>query len=387
MAFDETQRELLLQTVERFARDRIAPRAAEIDRTAEFPHDVYRGLAELGLFSLWLPEEYGGVAADLRTIMLVEERLARVLGIAGLFVANCGDGATPILLGGSEELRQRYLPAIAAGELIPSICMTEAAAGSDAAAMRTLAVRSGDEYTISGRKMFITNGSVAGVFVVFATVDPERGAKGVTAFAIPRETPGLSIGRDEDLLGFRGSPASEVNLDNVVVPAAWRLGEEGEGFKIAMTAMDDGRLSTAALSLGVASGAVAAAIEHARSRVAFGKPVIEHQGLMFLLAELATEIAAGWTLLLKATEMIEHERTRQASTYASMAKLFCTGVAMRATTEAITVFGGVGVTRDFPVGRMMRDAKVFQVVEGTDQIQKLIIGRYLQKSGLPLDLN
>lgn len=386
MAFDPTQRDLLLDTVERFARDRIAPIATEIDRTAIFPSDLYREMGALGLFGLWMPEAYGGVDADLRTIMLVEERLARVLGIAGLFVANCGDGSTPILFGGSDEVRQRYLPRIATGELIPCICMTEAGAGSDAAAMRTSAQRRGDDYVINGRKMYITNGSEAGVFVVFATTDPALGAKGVTAFAIPKETPGLSLGRDEDMLGFRGSPASEVNFDEVTVPAAWRLGHEGEGFRIAMTAMDDGRLSTAALSLGVASGAMAAAIEHARTRVAFGKPVIEHQGLVFLLAELTTEISAGWALLDKAIEMVERERNRQASTYASMAKLFCTGVAMRATTEALGVFGGSGVTRDIPVGRMMRDAKVFQIVEGTDQIQKLIIGRYIHKHGLPLDL-
>ncbi len=373
---------MMLEAVERLARERIAPRAMEVDRSAQFPRDLYRAMAELGLFGLCIPEQYGGLGADLRTILLVIERIARASAVCALSLANCGDASTPIALGGSDALKRRYLPGIASGELIPCFALTEPQAGSDAAAIETRAVRQGDRYVLNGRKVFCTNGSVGDLFVVFAKTDPGAGSRGVSAILVPRQTAGLSVGRDEELLGLRGSPTTELTFEDVTVPADHLLGIEGGGFTLAMQTLDDSRLNAATIALGIARAAVQIAVEYARSREQFGKPIVQHQGLAFLLAEVVTELNAGWALLGSAIEALERERNRAASTQAAMAKLFCTDVAMRATTEAVQVLGGYGLTRDFVVERLMRDVKAFQIFDGTNQIQKLIIGRHLEKAGL-----
>ena len=375
---------LLLESVDALVRERIAPRAAEIDRTAQFPRDVYDAMARMGLFGLWVPEAYGGLDWNLKASLLVAERVARVSGACALLFTNCGDATLPIILGGSARVKQAYLPGIARGELIPCFALTEADAGSDAAAIATRAVRDGDRYRLSGRKLFCTNGSVGDVYVVFARTDPTPGSRGISAFVVPRDAPGFTVGRDEDLLGLRGSPASELVLDGVEVPADARLGEEGQGFGFAMQALDDARLNAAAIALGIARGAVEIAVAYARARQQFGRPIIQHQGLAFLLAEVATELSAGWAFLGRAIEALERERSRAASVQSAMAKLFCTDAAMRAVVEAVQVLGGYGLTKDFGVERMLRDAKAFQIFDGTNQIQKLIIGRYLEKVGLPM---
>lgn len=380
-AVQEDQLALMLDTVGTFADRVIAARAAEIDETDEFPHDIYARIGEIGLLGIWVPEEYGGVGADLKTSLLIAERIARVSGAVSLIFANCSDGVGP-LLAASEEVRARWLPGIATGELIPCFALSEPDAGSDAAGLKTKAVLRGEEWVINGNKIFCTNGSVGDVFTVFARTGD--GPRSISAFAVPRQTPGLVIGKDEKMLGLRGCPATELRFDNLRVPADALIGEEGGGLRIALGSLDESRLNASAMALGVARGAVEAAVAYAKERRQFGKPIIEHQGLAFLLAEVVTELRAGWAILGAAIEAIEAERSRASSVQAAMAKLFCTDVAMRAVTEAVQVLGGYGLARDFRVERMMRDAKAFQIFDGTNQIQKLIIGRHLTSSGVPL---
>jgi alkylation response protein AidB-like acyl-CoA dehydrogenase len=377
----EDQLELMLDTVARFAEREIAARAAEIDETDEFPRDLYARMGEMGLFGIWVPEEYGGVGADLKTSLLIAERIARVSGAMSLIFANCSDGVGP-LLAASEQTRVRWLPGIAAGELIPCFALSEPDAGSDAAGLKTRAVRHGDEWLINGNKIFCTNGSVGDIFTVFARTGD--GPRTISAFAVPRDTPGLLIGKDEKMLGLRGCPATELRFENLRVPATAIIGEEGSGLRIALGSLDESRLNASAMALGVARGAVEAAVAYANERRQFGKPIIEHQGLAFLLAEVVTELRAGWAILGTAIEAIEAQRSRASSVQAAMAKLFCTDVAMRAVTDAVQVFGGYGLAKDFRVERMMRDAKAFQIFDGTNQIQKLIIGRHLTAAGVPL---
>ncbi|MFQ5935246.1 MAG: acyl-CoA dehydrogenase family protein [Acidiferrobacterales bacterium] len=383
MTIDVSLRTQILETVERVVRERVAPRAAEIEAPGVFPRDLSRAAGELGAFGLWIPEEYGGVGPDVVTPLLIAERLARASAAFALIFSNCGDACTPIVHAAPEPLKRTYLPGIASGELIPCFALSEPGAGSDAAAITTSARRDGDTYIINGRKAWCTNGTVGDVYVVFAKTDPAAGSRGVSAFVVPRDTPGFSCGRDEDLLGLRGSPTTELIFEEARVPADHRLGNEGEGFKIAMVTLDEARLNCAAMALGVATAAMEYAVSYAGERVQFGKPIIEHQGLQFLLADVTAELSAARSLWEKAMAMLEKERSRLASTYAAMAKLVCTDAAMRATTEAVQVLGGSGLSKAHPVERMMRDVKAFQIFDGTNQIQKMLIGRYLQKSGWP----
>ena len=374
----------MLSSIDRLCRERIAPRAAEIDETDEFPRDLYAAAAELGVFGLGIPEDYGGIGPDMVTPLLISERIARDSASFSLSFSNCGDAVTPIVIAGSEAVKSEYLPSIASGEMIPVFALTEPGSGSDAASIVTGAERDGDSYVINGRKMWITNGSVGDVYVIFAKTDPDAGHRGVSAFVMPRDTPGFSVGRDEKLLGLHGSPTSELIFDNVRVPVENRLGEEGEGFRVAMVTLDEARLNCAAMALGVASAALDLAVDYAKQREQFGKPIIEHQGLQFLLAEVTTEVAAARALWEKAIAIIEREKSREASVWAALAKLASTDAAMRATTEAVQVFGAAGLSRAQPVERLMRDVKAFQIFDGTNQIQKMLIGRHLQRYGSPL---
>ena len=373
---------MILESVDALARDVIAPRAAAIDATATFPRDVYNAIASLGLFAAFVPAEYGGVEIGLTTTMLAIERLARVSAACALLLGNCGDGVLAIVEGGSHEVKRAVLPGIARGEYIPVYCLTEAGAGSDSAALRASARRDGDRYVLDGEKLYITNGSVGDWFCVFArTGDPGHG--GISAFLVPGGAEGLSMPRDEDLLGLRGIPASVVRFDGVVVPVSHRLGDEGDGFRLAMVALDEARLNISAIALGTARGALEIALDLARSRETFGQPIIRHQGLAFLLADVVTEVAAARALWLQALAAVEAGQGRAASTACAMAKNACCQAAMRATTEAVQVLGGAGLTRDVPVERMFRDAKTFQILDGTTQIQHLIIARHLERFGLP----
>ena len=383
MTIDAEERELILVSIDRLVQERIAPRAAEIDASNQFPSDLYAAVAELGLLGLWIPEEYGGTGPDLVTPLLISERFARVSPSFSLVFSNCGDATTPIVHAAPEHLKREWLPRIVSGEVIPCFSLSEPGAGSDAASIVTRAERRGDEYVINGRKCWCTNGSVGGVYVLFAKTDPEARHKGVSAFLVPRDTPGLSMGRDEDLIGLRGSPTTELIFDDARVPADHLLGKEGGGFKIAMITLDEARLNCAAMAVGAATGAVEYALTYARDRVQFGKPIIEHQGLQFLLAEMTAELAAARALWEQAIGKLAGETSRQASTYAAMAKLICTQSAMRIAVDAVQVLGGYGLSKAYPVERVMRDVKAFEIFDGTSQIQKMLIGRYLQKEGMP----
>ncbi len=383
MAIDPETRTEILRGVDRLAREKVAPRAAEIDRTGEFPRDLYDQAGQLGLFGLWIPEEYGGCGPDLVTPLLVCERLSEESLTFALNVSNCGDATTPIVLGGSEAAKRDFLPGIATGALIPAFALSEPAGGSDVAAITTRAVCDGDDYLITGRKMWCTNGSVADVCTLFAKTDPNAGHRGISAFVVPKGTKGFEIGQDEELIGLRGSPTSELVFDEVRVPARYRLGAEGEGFKLAMSTLDEARLNCSALAIGGAVAALRHAVNYARERRQFGKPIIEHQGLAFLLAEVASEIAAARALFHAAIERLERGPSRDASTYAAMSKLIATNVAMKAATEAVQAMGANGLSRRYPVERIMRDVKAFQIFDGTNEIQKMVIGRNLAKGGLP----
>jgi alkylation response protein AidB-like acyl-CoA dehydrogenase len=366
----------VIESVDGVVRDLIAPRAAAIDAEGAFPHDVYAALAGLGLFAAFVPEDQGGVEVGLETILLVVERIAAASASCALLVGNCGDGIGAIVHGGSPEQQARVLPGVADGSLVPCFCLTEPGAGSDAAAIEAVARPDGGRFRISGIKRYITNGSVGGVFTVWA-----RTEQGISAFLVEQGAEGLVAVRDEELVGLRGLPATELHFDQT---PGELLGEDGDGFRLAMVTLDDARLNISACALGTARGALELALEHARTRVAFGQPVIRHQGLGFLLADVVTEVAAARALWLEAIAAVEAGGGRAASTRCAMAKNACCAAAMRATTEAVQVLGGAGLTRDLPVERMFRDAKTFQILDGTTQIQQLIIARHLERHGLPL---
>jgi alkylation response protein AidB-like acyl-CoA dehydrogenase len=379
MAIDEATRRQLLVSVDQFVSERITPRAPEIDVSDEFPLDLYRAAADLGLLKLWVPTEYGGLDADFRTTLLIAERIGRVCPAFAISFATCGEAAT-LLKAASEALRHEFLPKIADGTIIPCFALTEPGGGSDVAAMTTTAKRTGDEYVLNGRKMWITNGPIADLYIIFAKTDPSAGRKGISAFVLDKGLSGFRAGPKELLIGLHGSPVAELILEDVRVPLSRRLGEEGEGFAIAMMTLDEARLNAAAISVGIATSAIEHAVSYAKHRVQFGRPIIEHQGLHFLLADLVTELAASRALWEKAIEMLERGKSPEASQYAAMAKLACTDLGMKASTDAVQVLGANGLSRSYPVERLMRDAKIFQIFDGTNQIQRHIIGRYLQKA-------
>lgn len=383
MAIDAEDRGLILASLDRLVREKIEPQASEIDASNRFPSDLYAAAAELGLLGLWVPEEYGGTGPDLMTPLLISERIARASASFSLVFSNCGDATTPIVHAAPEHLKREWLPRIVSGEVIPCFSLSEPGAGSDAAAIATRAERHGDDYIINGRKCWCTNGSVGGVYVLFAKTDPEARHKGVSAFLVPRDTPGLGIGRDEDLIGLRGSPATELVFEDARLPADHLLGEEGEGFRIAMITLDEARLNCAAMAVGAATGATEYALDYARDRVQFGKPIIEHQGLQFLLAGMTAELAAARALWEQAIDKLAEGPSRKASTYAAMAKLICTQSAMRIAVDAVQVLGGYGLSKAHPVERVMRDVKALEIFDGTNQIQKMLIGRHLQREGMP----
>ena len=383
MSLDAATRQQILDSVDRLIREQIAPRAAAIDADDTFPRDLWDAAARLGLFRLGIPEAYGGIGRDLITPILISERIARVCAAFALTFNNTTDSVVPIVMAASDEMKERFLPGLANGDLIPCLSITEPQGGSDMAGIQTRADRRGDEYILNGRKMWCTNAPVGDIFTVFAKTDVDAGSRGISAFLIPRDTAGFELGAAEPLMGLRGSPTGALTLNDVRVGRNALLGAEGEGFRIAALTLDESRLHCAATSLGVAT----AALEHARSyaceRVQFGKPIIEHQGMQFLFAELTTELAAARALWESALGMLGESHDRRGSTHAAMAKLFAADLCMKITTEAVQVFGANGLSRNYPVERLMRDAKAFQIFDGTSQIQKWLIARQLQKDGLP----
>jgi alkylation response protein AidB-like acyl-CoA dehydrogenase len=375
----EEQREIR-ELVRTIARERVAPRAAEIDKSAEFPWDVVDVFRENDLFGVMYDEEYGGIGeSSLMTLVTVEE-LSKVCATSGLIIAVQELGSLGIKLAGSAELKQRVLPRLASGEWLAAYALTEPGSGSDSAAMRSTAARVGDEYVLNGGKRFITNAGVASVYVVFAKTDPEAGHGGISAFVVESDAPGFEVGRIEPKMGIKGSTTGEIFFNDCRIPADNLLGEEGEGFRIAMRILDRSRPGIAAQGLGLAQGATDYALEYARTRETMGKPIAQHQLIAAMLADMETKCEAARGLLYKCGLMIDEAAPADEITKISaMAKLYCTDVAMDVTTDAVQVLGGYGYMREYPVERMMRDAKITQIYEGTNQIQRLVIARQMLK--------
>jgi alkylation response protein AidB-like acyl-CoA dehydrogenase len=363
--------------VRQLAEERIAPRAAEIDEKAEFPWDLKQLLAEHDLLGTGFEERHGGTALDGIGQAIVVEEVARADATTSLIPVIQKLGALPIMLAGSEEQKDRYFPRLASGEWLPAFALTEAGAGSDVASVRMRARRDGDDYLLSGTKRFITHGSVANVLTVFALTDPEAGGrKGMSGFIVETDTPGFSVARLEHKMGIRGSPTAELTFDEVRVPAANRLGEEGDGFKIAMSTLDRSRLAIASQAVGIAQGATDAALAYAAERRQFGDRIVDFQAIQFMLADMASQTEAARQLTYAACARVDDGDPNLAY-WTSAAKLIAGDTAMRATTDAVQIFGGYGYITEYPVERMMRDAKITQLYEGTQQIQRLVIARRL----------
>ncbi len=370
---DETQ--LALQdSVRRFVRDRIAPTVAEDDEGGVFRKELFREMGEMGFTALPTPEEYGGLGLGYVEYALVLEEIARVSPAYAVTVAVNGLPQIILVQFGNDEQRERYLPRLAAAEILGGFALSEPSCGSDAAALKTAAVRDGDAYVLNGSKAWATQGHAGDLFVIMARTGGE-GAKGVSAFLVESAFDGVSFGKPEDKMGLRASHTSIINLDDVRVPVANRLGDEGQGFVVAMQALDSGRITIGATAVGLASEALDVSVAYSRDREAFGRPIGQHQGVGFLLADMAIEIEAARLLVLQAAGL--KDAGRPYSAVAAMAKCKATDTAMRITTDAVQVLGGYGYTREYPVERMMRDAKVMQIVEGTNQVQRIVIARQL----------
>ncbi len=373
----DTQKEIQ-QLARRFAQEKMKPVRAELDKTGEFPHAIMKELAELGLMGVYIPEAYGGLGGGIMEMCLVVEELCRVDGAAGLCYAACGLGTFPIILGGTEEQKQQYLPRLAAGE-IAAFAITEASAGSDASNVKTRAVKQGDYYVLNGTKQFITNGSVAKVYTVIANTNPAKGARGLSAFIVEDGTPGFTFGKIEDKMGIRCSKTAELIFTDCRVPAANLVGgREGLGFVHTMKTFDRTRPGVGAQALGIAAGALDEALEYARTRVQFDQPIASFQAVQLMLADMAIAVESSRTLIYQAARAAD-SGMKNISAIASMAKVLASDTAMKVTTDAVQILGGYGYMKDYPVEKMMRDAKITQIYEGTNQIQRLVIASELIK--------
>jgi len=375
-ALSETQREFR-DTLRRFADDRIAPNAAEADREATFPQKSFDACVELELPALGIPVEYGGAGADMVTQAVMAEELARACASTALVLLISKLSMLPIMNWGSEELKRTYMPRVASGEAQGSYCLSEADAGSDVAAMKTRAVRSGDHYLLSGTKYWITNAGVSDIYTVFAVTDPAAGRRGISCFVVEADW-GVEVAPQEDKMGLRGSPTAAVSFDEVRVPAKNLVGEEGQGFTIAMHTLDRSRPTIGAQAVGIAQGAIDYAAGYMKERKAFGKAIADQQGLRFMLAEMAMRTEAARTLIYRACSLIDSDDPEgELTMIGAMAKCFASDTAMAVTTDAVQLLGGYGFTKDFPVERFMRDAKITQIYEGTNQIQRVVIAKKL----------
>ncbi len=373
----------LRAVVRELAEERIAPRAAAIDETAEFPHDLKDLLAKQDLLGTCFGEEHGGTALDTIAQSILVEELARADATTSLIPIVQKLGALPIMIAGNDDQKDRYFPRLASGEWLIAFALTEAAAGSDVASNRMRATRDGADYVLNGSKRFITHGSVANILTVFALTDPAAGGrKGMSAFIVEADTPGFAAPRVEHKMGIRGSPTAELTFDDVRVPEVNLVGAEGDGFKIAMATLDRSRLSIAAQAVGIAQGALDAAVAYGADRHQFGERVVDFQGIQWMLADMASQTEAARQLTYAAAARVD-ANAPDLPYWTSSAKLVAGDTAMRVTTDAVQVLGGYGYITDYPVERMMRDAKITQLYEGTQQIQRLIVARQLlQRAGV-----
>jgi alkylation response protein AidB-like acyl-CoA dehydrogenase len=373
-----TEQELIRETVNRICREKLAPKVAEVDRTCEFPWDILEEFARAGLTSMFFPVEYGGLGKDMITNTMVVEEIAKFNTATAHSYGGIANSRSPLLLAGTEEQKRKYIPMLIHENAVTCLSITEPNAGSDVAGMETRAVRDGDHYVLNGNKCFATNGSVALLYFIFAVTRPGKGGRGISCFLVEKGTPGLKPGRIEDKVGLRASNVAELSLEDVRVPAENLIGNEGGGFKICMMTLDKARLDAAAMGVGLAQGAQDYAVAYAKSREQFKQPVAEFQGMQFMFADMATNIAAARTLTYEAAGRLE-ANDHSASEYCAMAKLFSSDMAMKVTVDAVQALGGYGVVKDYPVERMMRDAKILQIFDGTNQIQRLVIARSILK--------
>jgi alkylation response protein AidB-like acyl-CoA dehydrogenase len=372
------EHDMLRESVRAVCEDKIAPHAAEVDESGEFPQASYDALRKADFHAVHIPEAYGGAGADALATVIVIEEVARVCASSSLIPAVNKLGTVPLLLSASEDVLKRYLPAVASGEAMFSYALSEPEAGSDAAAMRTRAVRDGDSYVLNGAKRWITNAGVSEYYTVLAVTDPDSGANGISAFVVEKSDEGFTFGAPEKKMGIKGSPTRELYFDNCRIPAERLVGAEGTGFKTALRTLDHTRVTIAAQAVGIAQGALDFAKEYAKQRKQFGRPIAEFQGLQFMLADMAMKLEAARQLTYAAA--CKSERGDSDLTFfGAAAKCFASDTAMEITTDAVQVLGGYGYVKDYPVERMMRDAKITQIYEGTNQIQRLVMARQILK--------
>ncbi len=373
--FDEFQQELI-QSARRIGRERIKPVAAQYDREGTFPWDIVKVFAEAGFFGISIPEEYGGLGRGVLDLVLVTEELSRYCGGIALAVAATALGTFPIVISANDEQKKRYLPALAEGKMLAGFGLTEPSAGSDAGSIKTRAVRKGDRYILNGNKVFITNGGAAKIYTVIANTDPGKGTRGASAFIVEEGMPGFSYGKEEDKMGIRASCTRELVFEDCEVPVENMIGREGEGFMVAMKTLDKSRPGVAAQALGIAQGALDLALEYARTREQFGQSIIQFQAIQFMLADMATQIEASRALIYAVSRNLDAGEKNVAKE-SSMCKVMASDTAMKVTTDAVQIFGGYGYMRDYPVEKFMRDAKITQIYEGTNQILRMVIARSL----------
>jgi acyl-CoA dehydrogenase len=374
LRFTEEQ-DMMRKMVHDFAQSEIAPFVEKMEE-GEFPREILRKMGKLGLMGIPVPEQYGGSEMDFISYIIAIHEISKVSATVGVILSvHTSVGTNPILYFGTEEQKQKYVPKLAAGEYLGAFCLTEPSAGSDAGSLKARAVKKDDHYVLNGSKVFITNGGEADVYIVFASTNPELGTKGVSAFIVEKDTPGFIIGKDEHKMGLYGSRTVQLTFEDMKVPAENLLGQEGEGFKIAMSNLDSGRIGIAAQALGIAEAALEAATDYAKERQQFGKPIAAQQGIGFKLADMATSVEAAKLLIYRAAQL--RNEGQKCGLEASMAKLFASRTAVEVSTEAIQVFGGYGYTKEYPVERYFRDAKVTEIYEGTSEIQKIVISKQL----------
>ncbi|MTH54053.1 acyl-CoA dehydrogenase [Bacillus mangrovi] len=372
--FTEEQK-MMRKMVRDFAVSEIEPFIEKME-AGEFPREILAKMGELGLMGIPVPEQYGGAGMDFTSYIIAIHELSKMSATVGVILSvHTSVGTNPILYFGNENQKQRYVPKLASGEYLGAFCLTEPGAGSDAAGLKTKAVRKDGDYVLNGSKVFITNGGEADMYIVFASTDPAAGSKGISAFIVEKGTEGFIIGKDEHKMGLNGSRTVQISLEDCRVPADNLLGEEGHGFKIALGNLDAGRIGIAAQSLGIAEAALEKSVEYAAARSQFGKPIAAQQGIGFKLADMATAVEASRLLVYQAAFM--RQNNIACGKEASMAKLFASRTAMEVSTEAIQVFGGYGYTKDYPVERYFRDAKICEIYEGTSEIQRLVISKNL----------
>ncbi|MNK71916.1 Acyl-CoA dehydrogenase [compost metagenome] len=375
MDFQLTEDQKMIQEMARdLANKVVAPRADQIDKTGTFPMENFKVLAENGLLGIPFSEKYNGAGADYVSYVVALEEICRACASTGVTMSvQTSLASAPINQFGTEEQKRKYLAPLLAGETIGAYSLSEAGAGTDAAGLKCRAVKDGDDYVLTGTKMWVSNGYYADTYVVYATLDPELGHKGITAFIVEKDTPGFTFGKKEDKLGIRGSSTYELIFDGCRVPAANRLGDEGQGFKIAMWTLDGGRIGIAAQAIGIAQAALDAAVSYTQDRKQFGKPLSANQAVAFSIAEMATDIEAARLLMYRAASLKDQAQNHTQA--ASMAKLFASETAMWVSTKAVQLHGGYGYTTDYPVERFMRDAKITEIYEGTSEVQRIVISR------------